>query len=572
MDIGWSLGPTSSPLQTLKELRYRSFWFYIKYVNMYTGRDLTKPKDVLAAFQGISQLFDRYTKAPSLFGLPTSHFDLALLWSPSAALCRRRLTLITDSMVQCTQDAMGNCICHAEKDAFGGSEFPSWAWSGWMGGPVEYQSKMLEGCLLNSYAWLKFHTWIQWHVRDEKGYLRPLWEIAMKSPKAGSEDDGHAWSSGDEILSDDVESIYNRWKWMGYPGCYDSSDVASISDGSSTGVAPQRTSSPASVVEATHYTTNDSSKDNKGRKTRTSPFFERASNRYYLARGSGWDRPHRQRHTWGSFQAIRALGNAWVNPAVAYLKSGAAYVLPESSDSESEIPNPSRERSRRVGKVSRDAKMKHSVSSDSDADRSSSEDDEIVVQKKPTTPHRFYKDRYGRRISSGIPKKTTRFQAILPDNPFGVIRQPRTSENPSKEQYRPILQFFTWRTEFHVAIRKIPANGISLESDSELCQCDIADDSGDWCGSIVLPKDWIGKREGSLFPFIAISDAKRFTEEECPSWTYYIPVERDESEWDLYFVLLLERNKERGVWERVGLGKVFQLAFRKGTWDEVKLG
>jgi hypothetical protein len=72
--------------------------------------------------------------------------------------------------------------------------------------------------------------------------------------------------------------------------------------------------------------------------------------------------------------------------------------------------------------------------------------------------------------------------------------------------------------------------------------------------------------------FIAISDAKTFTKEECPVWTYYIHKERDESEWDLYYVLLLERNAARGVWERAGLGKVFQAAFTERKWAEIKLG
>jgi hypothetical protein len=37
-------------------------------------------------------------------------------------------------------------------------------------------------------------------------------------------------------------------------------------------------------------------------------------------------------------------------------------------------------------------------------------------------------------------------------------------------------------------------------------------------------------------------------------------------------VLLLERNAERGLWERVGIGKVFKAAFSEKTWDEMKLG
>jgi hypothetical protein len=171
-----------------------------------------------------------------------------------------------------------------------------------------------------------------------------------------------------------------------------------------------------------------------------------------------------------------------------------------------------------------------------------------------------------------MPKKSRTFHAILPDNPFGVIRDFDYPEDPLKVQHMPILQFWTWRSELHVMIRD-PSEVTTVNvSTLNLCQCDIVDKEGDWCGSIVLTEKWIREREGSLFQFIAISDAKAFTRVECPVWTYYIPKERDESEWDLYYVLLLERNAEKGVWGRAGLGKVFQASFRGKSWDEIKLG
>lgn len=76
----WSLDWTNSPLRTLGELRRRGFWFYMKCVQLYTGRYMTKPKDVLTAFQGASWLLEEGLKAPLLHGLPSSHFDLALQW------------------------------------------------------------------------------------------------------------------------------------------------------------------------------------------------------------------------------------------------------------------------------------------------------------------------------------------------------------------------------------------------------------------------------------------------------------------------------------------------------------
>ena len=43
-------------------------------------------------------------------------------------------------------------------------------------------------------------------------------------------------------------------------------------------------------------------------------------------------------------------------------------------------------------------------------------------------------------------------------------------------------------------------------------------------------------------------------------------------EWELFYVLLIEWNSKRLVWERVGLGKVFQAAFDPSQWSEIILG
>jgi len=186
-----------------------------------------------------------------------------------------------------------------------------------------------------------------------------------------------------------------------------------------------------------------------------------------------------------------------------------------------------------------------------------------------------YEDTYGRNISEDIPQTSNMaFQSILPDNPFGVIceapKAPITE--PNKPRYMPILQFWTWRTELHVALRGTTTSKLFESGGTGLAMCDVLDRDGDWCGCVVLNREWISERLGHAFSFIAISDAREFTPDECPVWTYYIPKAREESQWDVYFVLLLERNVEMGVWERAGLGKVFQAAFREKSWAEIKLG
>jgi len=87
----------------------------------------------------------------------------------------------------------------------------------------------------------------------------------------------------------------------------------------------------------------------------------------------------------------------------------------------------------------------------------------------------------------------------------------------------------------------------------------------------VLDEQWVRSKTYANREFVAISEAKKFTQDECEAWTYYIPKERDQSEWDLFYVMLIERKDKQ--WERVGLGKVFKKAFmRNATWREIMLG
>ncbi|KAI8313361.1 hypothetical protein K4K59_004715 [Colletotrichum sp. SAR11_240] len=167
------------------------------------------------------------------------------------------------------------------------------------------------------------------------------------------------------------------------------------------------------------------------------------------------------------------------------------------------------------------------------------------------------------------------FSITLRDYPYRVVKapfepKPETSEFP----LLPILQFRTWHTwlyikhngpserQFHD--RKL----LSMGTESGLARYHIADEMGDWCGSVVLEAEWAAKASDKQ-EFIAISEAKSFTRDECPEWTYYIPKEREQSEWDLFYVLLIERKDEK--WERVGVGKVFKEAFHNSKQKEIML-
>ncbi|KAM7200590.1 Heterokaryon incompatibility protein (HET) domain containing protein [Rhypophila sp. PSN 637] len=157
--------------RTYEELEIKSTDFFMTAVQTYTGRNLTLPNDILNAFSGVSQLMEHDLCSHFNFGLPASHFDLALLWKPLAGKCRR-------------QDLEPS---HGRDDV----EFPSWSWCGWMdstdhgkGAGVVYDSDFLDGCLGDIRDWLLNHTWIIWHVRNREGDVLPLWEGPTVPPSS----------------------------------------------------------------------------------------------------------------------------------------------------------------------------------------------------------------------------------------------------------------------------------------------------------------------------------------------------------------------------------------------------
>ena len=177
-------------------------------------------------------------------------------------------------------------------------------------------------------------------------------------------------------------------------------------------------------------------------------------------------------------------------------------------------------------------------------------------------------DDYGRLLPENVADKNRKsFGLTLPENPYRVVMADYSSKPDKEFPDQPILQFWTWHTSLHL----VPSEDTGTKPGKGLCRYDIADEIGDWCGSLVLDEQWITKSRRSKHDFIAISEAKAFTKDECDVWTYYIPKERNQSEWDLYYVLLVER-KENMRWERVALGKVFKEAFSHAEWKEIILG
>ena len=465
---GWSLDLVQAPLRMLSDLVRRAPWVYMNFVSLYTSRNLTKPRDILAAFNGVSNLMRKALGAPFIFGLPSSHFDLALLWEPEKALKRRRPR---------KNDEEG-------KAEFNGMEFPSWSWCGWSGGKMEYDSGMVEGCLMDLNEWLIKHTWIHWYIRDGHGNLRPLWD-------------------GDKF----VKGVTLEKRWMGYGGGPDD-DVVDL-------------------FEETIIRRPES-------------------------------KPRRVDIGAGSTIGHGALGDYDMNPMNKIPKAPepiepSEYSMPQTMS----VRSVSAQVPPRHGNWLNENHMPHYYTS-------------RVVDQREANKYRR-RDTYGRDIPMEIADHQDHFRQTLPESPYRVVMTKYSSEPDKEFPDQPILQFWTWHTTLHLAPSD-DDDGPSPPgpSGSGLRRYDIADQFGDWCGSLVLDEQWIRASQSSRHEFIAISEAKAFTRDECNVWTYYTPKEREQSEWELYFVLLVER---KGVkWERVALGKVFKAAFASSEWKEIILG
>ncbi|KAL9066214.1 MAG: hypothetical protein Q9157_007222 [Trypethelium eluteriae] len=473
--VGWSLDFVDAPAQMFKQLSQRAFWVYTKTVTLYTGRDLTNPEDILAAFSGMRNIMKNIMNAPFIFGLPSSHFDLALLWQHTMPVTRRE-----------KRDSSGKSNVEAP-------DFPSWCWSGWQGAATAYLDEIVGECLDNANEWLDKRTWIKWHVRDGRGDLRPLWD-ACKWKVDSSED--------------------KRWK--GYKtkrSAWPESMHAKLSD------------EEESDLEESDLEESD---DESSRETSR---LDRLENRLKEVE------IHTKRRRRPRFP------NVPPPPTIHPRRRPHPHGAPPA-----DVPFPPQH----VG---------HAFPPWVDA----------PVPPPPLTPQgdmsAFYNQFFEHRghISPEAIQANPTFNITLRDYPYNVVMAD-FDQNLDTSEYplRPILQFWTHHTFLN--IRSAPSN-----ARDGLVRCHIGDSFGDWCGSVFLDGKWVDGTRSARQEFIAISEAKKFTREECETWTYYIPKEREESEsdWDLYYVLLIERKDEK--WERVGLGKVFKAAFRDSTWKEIML-
>lgn len=181
-------------------------------------------------------------------------------------------------------------------------------------------------------------------------------------------------------------------------------------------------------------------------------------------------------------------------------------------------------------------------------------------------------DNYGRFIPEDERhlSRSKDFKLVLDDCPYdvNVINNSETYSRNSTEKDMPYLQFFTWRAFFRIR----EDHRLSRDAFGKpFLRYNIEDYKDDWCGTIMLDKFWVSKQTpDTTFEFIAISEAKQFddTEYGVDDWANYIPLERQESSWDLYYVLLIDRDPNTGISYRMGLGKVFRDAFENSCIDK----
>lgn len=143
------------------------------------------------------------------------------------------------------------------------------------------------------------------------------------------------------------------------------------------------------------------------------------------------------------------------------------------------------------------------------------------------------------------------------------------------ERNQSILQFFTHSAHFSLDTEASPRQLEGGVDDPNLSWYSLSDAECDWCGTVLLSQDQVDILDTEQCELIAVSEAKDFSTEEHDSWTYYVPRDRVDSQWDIYYVLLIVP-VGGGLYERVGCGKVFKDAFQKSrkpgySWREVFL-
>ncbi|KAK1978238.1 heterokaryon incompatibility protein [Colletotrichum cereale] len=567
---GWSLDLVDAPLQMFRQLDNRSIWVYMKCVELYTERKLTQAKDIQAAFSGMANLMKGRMRAPFIHGLPSSHFDLALLWEPTKS-SRRRVVEETPENASIP-------------------DFPSWSWTGWVG-EVQYKEDLVFGILDNVSDWLDTRTWIEWWVRDGHGDLRPLWDPRLSREDQSEESKWRGYTQ--RRASRNERSGMRRNECEGYIDApYDPDDV--VITPRSRYVSRPRSAQRNAESNDTDTDTDDDEDDDDDRESsygeasRNGNARGHHSRRHYRTSGHGISRPSKEARFADGPGPTRARSPSPVPYHSA--RGGTTERYQRQPSRRGDYPRVNESTHRRSSRYYEDTSVaspdrvhEREVEVIYDGTRAAPPRP-VIIPASPPPPavspeHPRYNADFFDMFFDGDGDGRD-FSITLRDYPYRVVKapfdaRPETAEHP----LLPILQFRTWHAWLYVHESGAPPPLSSPGEDRRRrasaglgagqVRHHIADEGGDWCGSVVLDAAWADGKAARQ-EFIAVAEAKGFTEAECREWTYYVPKERDQSEWDLFYVLLIERRDER--WERVGVGKVFKEAFRGRRQKEIMLG
>ncbi|KAK0660442.1 heterokaryon incompatibility protein-domain-containing protein [Cercophora samala] len=168
---------------------------------------------------------------------------------------------------------------------------------------------------------------------------------------------------------------------------------------------------------------------------------------------------------------------------------------------------------------------------------------------------------------------------------FGRMRKPPclTHDNtekptvPTRDAIPRCLHFWTYTAHFQLSRRSMSTPTFQSDIGAGLHRFGILDARGDWCGTAILEDTWLSQ-VGAVLEFAAISEARDFSMEELDTWNYYVPQDKTSLDWYLFYAILLQWDAESGVYERRGLAKIYQDAFKHASfgpgleWKEIALG
>ncbi|KAJ0372434.1 hypothetical protein COL154_000162 [Colletotrichum chrysophilum] len=168
---------------------------------------------------------------------------------------------------------------------------------------------------------------------------------------------------------------------------------------------------------------------------------------------------------------------------------------------------------------------------------------------------------------------------VLADGEVGPMEnsEPKPTFPTSPHRDKSYLYFWTYTAFFQLSRETRTSPTFATKLEPGLHRFSLLDSNGDWCGTIILEDKWF-TCVGDVLEFAAISDARDFSMEELDTWNYYVPEDREVSEWQLYYALLIVWGEEYEVAERAGLAKIYQRAYDFASfdpgkaWREITLG